>query len=205
MLSPTHTHTHTHIRTHAQTHTRAHAHTHIHNHTHGMPWTHTYTHTLSRTNKTQRDTQKHLAKRPCSVWSHCVSFVKITVNFSPLLTPLQCPSPLSPFAPFEDIQSVISSKPVSEPHECSGLVHWWHARTRAHTHTHTCTHTCTHAHTHTHTWHVGSRNEPHTPCKLQQNSALNASDSRNVLIIRIIIHRFRHRGCLRADPRCRHR
>jgi len=44
-----------------------------------------------------------------------------------------------------------------------------------------------------------SRNVPHTPCKLQRwSSALNASSSRNVFIIRIIIHWFRHTGCLRA-------
>jgi len=44
---------------------------------------------------------------------------------------------------------------------------------------------------------------PHTPCKLQRwSSALNASGSRNVVIIPILIHEFRHRGCLRAHPRC---
>jgi len=50
------------------------------------------------------------------------------------------------------------------------------------------------------------RKRQHTPWKVKPwNSVLNASGSRNVLIIRIIIHGFRHRGYLRAHPRCCHR
>jgi len=46
----------------------------------------------------------------------------------------------------------------------------------------------------------------HQACKLQPwSSFLNASSNRNVLIIRIIIHGFRHRASLRTHPRCCHR
>jgi len=50
-----------------------------------------------------------------------------------------------------------------------------------------------------------SRNVSHTPCKLQRWSSALIHGSRNALIIPIIVHGFRHRGCLRAHPRCCHR
>jgi len=43
---------------------------------------------------------------------------------------------------------------------------------------------------------------PHTPCKLQRWSSALTYSSRNALINPIPIHGFRHRGCLRAHPRC---
>jgi len=50
------------------------------------------------------------------------------------------------------------------------------------------------------------RKRQYTPWKLKPwNSVLNASGSGNVLIIRIIIHGFRHSGDLRVHPRCCHR
>ena len=89
--------------------------------------THTHTHCLAQTK--HRETHKHTLPRGSAVFDPAVSvFVKVTVDFSPLTTPPQCLSPLSTalltFAPFEDIQSVICSKPVSEPPDCSGLVQW---------------------------------------------------------------------------------
>jgi len=50
-----------------------------------------------------------------------------------------------------------------------------------------------------------SSNVPYTPCKLQLWSSVLIHGSRNALIIPIIIHGFRHRGCLRAHLRCCHR
>jgi len=109
------------VRVHTWIYTRTHTH---------MPClehTHTHTHCLAQTK--HRETHKHTLPRGSAVFDPAVSvFVKVTVNFSPLTIPPQCPSPLSTalltFAPFEDIQSVICSKPVSEPPDCSGLVQW---------------------------------------------------------------------------------
>ena len=135
----THTHTHTHTYTHARTayarthrqmhaHMYTHTHTHTHAHTHMLCLQHTHTHTHCLAQTKHRDTHRHTLPRGSVVFDPTVSvFWKVTVNFSPLPTPLQCPSPLSTallaFAPFEDIHPVIFSKPISEPHDCSGLVH----------------------------------------------------------------------------------
>jgi len=51
-----------------------------------------------------------------------------TVKFFPLPTPLQCLSPVSTVCPWPLSKTVIvpvtCSNTVSEPHDCSGLVHW---------------------------------------------------------------------------------
>ena len=196
----THTHTY-HARTITCTHTCARAHT----HTHGMPSTHTYTQTLSRTN-TYIYTHRHTLPRGSVVFDPTVSvFLKVTVNFSPLPTPLQCPSLLStawrPFAPFEDIQGASVCDMLKARIRTLWLLrvgtlggnsadgtlggnsaNQASARINA----------------------SSSRNVPRTPCKLQRWSSALIHSSRNALINPIPIHGFRHRGCLRAHPRCCH-
>jgi len=118
-----------HTHTHARTDTCKHTCTHTHTHTHTFHALNTHIHTQCLAQTKHRDTHQHTLSRGSVVFNPTVpEFVKVTVNCSPLPTPLQCPSPLStallPFAPCEDIQSVICSKPVSEPHYFSRLVHW---------------------------------------------------------------------------------
>ena len=209
------THTHTHIRTRAKilAHTHAHSHTnmacleHTHTHTHCLAQTHIYTHTDTPC----QEAEYYLIPLCRCFWRSLWNFPLCHYRFSVRLRCLHLCRPLPVLKTFRAPQSVICSKPVSEPHDYPGSAHWvataqmvhWVATAqikRLYASTLALTLALSRL------FATCSRNVPHTPCKLQRwSSTLNASGSRNVLIIRIIIHWFRHRGCLRAHPRCCHR
>ena len=106
----------------------------LHSYNTHTPNTHTHT-------RTHTHTHTHTCPTGSLVLLPTVSVsLKVTSNFCPFSTQLQCPSPFSRIRlplPFEDISLWYA---VSEPDDCTGVVHWWHVHAWTHAAAGTYTH-----------------------------------------------------------------